>query len=144
IEHPGSDPTPQSFSENSDLHIWGVAISPVRRTQIGILLSALIGVVLVWLFPSVIDLWYVIGSVLIPGLLLPIVGIYYSAFRVPANVAPYLIGIPVLVSLGWLLGGLYSGSGGYYTLWGIEPFYPGLTTSVAIFSLVQLRKATRL
>lgn len=143
-EHPRSDSKPKSFGENTDLHLWGAAISPVRRTQIGILLSALIGVVLVWLFPSVIDLWYVIGSVLIPGLLLPIVGIYYTAFRVPASVAPYLIGIPVLVSLGWLLGGLLTDSGGYYTLWGIEPFYPGLTTSVVIFSLVQLRKATHL
>ena len=143
-DHLGSDSNPHSFGENSDLHLWGITISPVQRTQIGILFSAFIGVVLVWLFPSVIDLWYVIGSVLIPGLLLPILGIYYPAFRVPVRVAPYLIGIPVLVSLGWLMGGLYSDSGGYYTLWGIEPFYPGLTTSVVIFSLVQLRKATRL
>src|SRR5690625_7747131 len=44
-------------------------VPPNRLTRISFLISALIGILLILLYPSVIDLWYIIGSVFIPGLL---------------------------------------------------------------------------
>ena len=83
--------------------------SAVRYTRAGIAAATLLALILVWLFPSVIDLWYVIGSVIIPGLLLPVAGVYYAGFRVSSAEILTLLGVPVLVSLGWLVGGMMAG-----------------------------------
>lgn len=117
---------------------WGkptVPITPsvvIRRTRIGIGVAALAGVLLVWLFPSVIELWYVIGSVIIPALLVPVAGIYYPAFRVPGTMAPWLLIIPFTVSLLWLTAGLLTGDALGYAWLGVEPFYPGVASSVLL------------
>jgi hypothetical protein len=50
--------------------------STVTLTKISIGISAILGVILVWMIPSVIQLWYVKGSIIIPGLLIPVLGIY--------------------------------------------------------------------
>lgn len=101
---------------------------PIKLTRIGIFLSTLIGVLLVWAVPSVIDLWFVIGSILIPGLLLPVIGIYYPAFRV-RRFATWALFVPVLVSAFWMGAGYLStgiiGSG----YLGVEAFYPGIAVS---------------
>ena len=47
-------------------------MKPNKLTRAGILASAIIGILLTIIYPSVIDLWYVIGSVCIPGLLIPV------------------------------------------------------------------------
>jgi len=98
-------------------------------TRISTLVAALIGILLIILYPSVIDLWYVIGSVMIPGLLIPVLGVYLRLFSLrKAWVLPTMIG-SIGVSLLWLILGTLSTNSGY-TYQGIEPFYPGLATSI--------------
>src|SRR5690625_7503315 len=60
-------------------------VPPNRLTRISFLISALIGIRLILLYPSVIDLWYIIGSVFIPGLLFPVLGIYIERFRISSS-----------------------------------------------------------
>lgn len=106
-------------------HITG--ISPVRITQIAIAVSAILGVILTYFFPSVISLWYVIGSVLIPGLLIPVLGVYLPWFKLHPQLALTGLLLPVIVCLVWLILGIQSGSELFdYTYLGVEPFYPGL------------------
>lgn len=117
-----------------DMVVRPKGASAVHYTRAGIAAATILALVLVWLFPSVIDLWYVIGSVIIPGLLLPVAGVYYAGFRVPARRAMLLLGVPVLVSLGWLIGGMIvGGDAAGYALFGLEPFYPGLVVSLLLF-----------
>lgn len=107
-----------------------------RLTRISILLAALMGIVLIMIYPSVINLWYVIGSVMIPGLLIPILGVYLRLFTLKKQwVLPTMIG-SIGISLVWLiLGTLFNQEAYSYTFLGIEPFYPGLALSILFWLL---------
>ncbi len=103
-------------------------------TRISTLAAALLGILLIIIYPSVIDLWYVIGSVMIPGLLIPVMGVYLRFFTLRKKwVLPTMIG-SIGVSLLWLILGTITSEGMYnYTYLGIEPFYPGLTASIILW-----------
>jgi solute:Na+ symporter, SSS family len=51
-------------------------------TVIGLLLSGIVAVILAYFIPSVIEIWYTIGSLFIPGIILPVVSAYYPKLRV--------------------------------------------------------------
>lgn len=110
------------------------SVAPNKLTRIGILLSALIGILLTIIYPSVIDLWYVIGSVCIPGLLIPVVGIYLEPFKLRNGVVTTALVVPIAVSFTWLILGTVFATGEQgYLYQGIEPFYPGLVVAVLIW-----------
>ncbi len=103
----------------------------ITMTRISIMIAAIIGIVLIMIYPSVVDLWYVIGTVIIPGLLLPVLGIYVPAFKIPKKQIFYYMVVCSGISLIWLvLGTMYPDTPGGYTYLGIEPFYPGLAMAV--------------
>ena len=109
---------------------------PVRW---GILVTALLSVGLALAIPSVIRLWYTIGTVIIPGLLIPLVASYFDRLRPRPSIAFASMALGWLVSLGWLLSGWSRemGSSDYYPL-GIEPMYAGLAASLAAWSMGML------
>jgi SSS family solute:Na+ symporter len=89
----------------------------------------------------VIDLWYVIGSVCIPGLLLPVLGIYIRPFLLRRSYAVVALLLPTIVSLGWLImGTLYPSDNQGYLYLGVEPFYPGLLIAVIIWLIGRERQ----
>lgn len=102
------------------------------RTRVGMVVAALIALVLVTIYPSVIDLWYVIGSITIPGLLIPILGVYLPLFRCRREAARQILFGATSLSFIWLLLGTWTASGSAYTFLGVEPFYPGLLFSIVI------------
>ncbi len=106
-------------------------VSNNRLTRISVFIAAVLGIVLIILYPSVINLWYVIGSVMIPGLLVPVLGVYLRLFTLKKTLVLPTMLVSILVSLIWLvLGTLFNQEQYSYTFWGIEPFYPGLAVSV--------------
>ncbi len=106
----------------------------VSITRWCMLLSAVLGILLIIIYPSVIALWYVIGSVLIPGLLFPVLGVYLPFFRLRVSVAVWALTLPCAVAAIWLiLGTLTTGDLYSYAFLGWEPFYPGLFTALAIW-----------
>ncbi len=106
--------------------------SVVSLTRYGIFVSSVLGIIMVWLMPSVIEIWYTVGSILIPGLLIPVFGVYSHHVAVKSSrIVPQLL-LPSFVSLTWfLIPIITSESTGPYL--GIEPFYPGLVTAVILF-----------
>lgn len=112
------------------------SVQPNRLTRASILISALIGILLTIIYPSVIDLWYVIGSVCIPGLLIPVLGVYLRPFLLRRSYAVLALILPILVSLGWLIAGTLNPTAdqGYLYL-GVEPFYPGLAVAVLLWTV---------
>ena len=108
--------------------------NPNLLTRIGIFVSALIGILLIIIYPSVIDLWYVLGSVFIPGMLLPVLGIYLRPFQLKANFVYISIILCTAVSLTWLILGttMPEAEQGYLFL-GVEPFYPGLFVAFVLW-----------
>jgi solute:Na+ symporter, SSS family len=123
---------------------WLPGSDPVFLTRSGILIAAVLGILLVIVYPSVIDLWYVIGSVMIPGLLIPVLGVYLPAFRVRKLSAVLILTVASGVSLIWLVAGtIWDGTD--VTFLGTEPFYPGLFVSIIIFlwDRVRMRQPER-
>lgn len=106
-------------------------ISNNSLTRISVLVAAILGILLIIIYPSVIDIWYVIGSVMIPGILLPVLGIYIRLFTLKKGwVVPTMV-VCIGISLVWLiLGTIYSSEAYSYTFLGLEPFYPGLFASI--------------
>ena len=106
-------------------------ISNNRLTRISVLIAAILGILLIVVYPSVIDIWYVIGSVMIPGILLPVLGIYIRLFTLKEGwVIPTMV-VCIGISLVWLiLGTIFSTEAYSYTFLGLEPFSPGLFASI--------------
>jgi len=116
----------------------GVPEAGVGAVRWGIVVAAVGSIALAYAIPSVIRLWYAIGTAIIPGLLLPLVTSYYEKWKAPATWTLAAMAGGWLVSTGWLLAGWRGGE--ILPLWGIEPMYPGLAASVVLWVCGLLRK----
>lgn len=109
------------------------------RTVLALLLTTSIAVVLAVAIPSVVDLWYNVGTVFIPGLLLPLLTAYWPRYKISRPAAAALMVLATSVSLVWMvLGHLNPGEYGPQYPLGMEPMYPGLALSVIGFALCRL------
>jgi len=72
-------------------------------TRAGVAIAALLGIVLAIAVDSVVDLWYKVSSIVIPGLLVPVVGAYASRKPPSPRVAMLCLTVPTAVSLVWTL-----------------------------------------
>ncbi len=107
-----------------------------RYTQWGLLGTGLLSILLAYAIPSVIQLWYDIGTAIIPGLLVPLVTSYFGRWRVGARYAFLSMLGGWLTATLWLAVGWSQqlGASGSYPL-GIEPMYPGLAVSVVFWGI---------
>ncbi len=116
----------------------------VRRwTKIGLIISAVVSVALALLVPSVVNLWYTIGTCIIPGLLIPVLSSYFDRLKIPAT---YALGAMVN---GWFIStfslvygqlNLVNGNPKYF--FGVEPMYPGLFMALMWWGWGKLEKNT--
>ena len=97
-------------------------------------MSFLFSIALALLIPSVINIWYTVGTVIIPGLLIPLMASYFEQFSIGPRYAFGAMLFGWLTSLGWLIAGHVGGKSGNYPL-GIEPMYPGLAVSILFWGL---------
>lgn len=78
--------------------------------------------------PSVIGLWYAIGSAVIPGLLLPLLGVYFPRLRVGGGraLAASIAGFGA-ASL-WIAARALR-----WPIWDVEPMFPGLAACALVW-----------
>ncbi len=106
----------------------------MRYTQFGLIAAASLSISLSLLIPSVIKLWYTIGTIVIPGLLVPLVSSYFEKWKVDARYAFGAMLFGWLTSLGWLLIGWSREMGSTtHFPFGIEPMYPGIVASIVLW-----------
>lgn len=103
----------------------------IRWTQLGLIVTAGISVLLAWVFPSVVRLWYAIGSVTVPGLLIPLLSTFLTEKKIPSMTG--MMAFSSGISLVWLVAGVIRGGPSPAFPLGIQPFYPGLAVSVVWF-----------
>ncbi len=106
-------------------------------TKIGLIITAILAIVLALGIPSVVKLWYVIGTCVIPGLLVPLMASYFPRFHIPARFAFAAMMLGWLTSTAWLIVGQFNG--GMYPL-SIEPMYPGLFFSLVCWGAGRIKK----
>jgi SSS family solute:Na+ symporter len=109
-------------------------------TKIGLIITAILAIVLALGIPSVVKLWYVIGTCVIPGLLVPLMASYGPRFHIPARYAFAAMSLGWLTSTAWLLYGQFNN--GVY-LFDVEPMYPGLVLSLVCWGIGRLRSNSR-
>lgn len=115
-----------------------------KYTSFGLFLTGVFAIIVAYLIPSVIDIWYAIGSICIPAIILPVLSAYYPRIRIRKRIL--IIGMISALSasvLWYFIRGSFTG-----TLNEIEPMIVGLFFSVLIHfyglfffpSYVSLRK----
>lgn len=109
-----------------------------RYTQLGFVLSLVLSIALALAIPSVINLWYTVGTVVIPGLLVPLMAGYFDRLRIPSRFAFLAMLLGWSTSLVWLIAKYADGGSGHYPF-GIEPMYPGLFVSIVCWWVGRMR-----
>lgn len=106
-----------------------------RWSQLGLLAAAGTALLLAWSIPSVVGLWYAVGSSTIPGLMLPVLGAYFPSMRARPRTAL------IASVLGWATA--TASSFGGFRPWGLEPLVTGLIISAGawFFSFSSHRQA---
>ena len=105
-------------------------------TRLGLGLTSVAAILISLAIPSVVKQWYAFGSILVPGLLLPLIGAYAPSprFKAPANYAFASMLLGASISLSCLLWGW--GHGGFdaprFPL-GWQPMYPGLVAAFLVY-----------
>jgi len=113
--------------------------NPMVHIRKGFIITIFLSILLAMSIPSVVKLWYVTGSIIIPGLLIPFLHSLYVPKKSLKKPAAVLI-IPVCVSFFWYMHGQTSGS---YLL-NLEPFYPGISISMVLIILNSFLKQGQL
>lgn len=117
---------------------WFRRLSEPVITRIGMALVLLVSVTLAVVVPSVVDLYYLIGTLAVPGLLLPVLSAAGVVARIPPGLMRLHLAVVPLVSALWYLSGRYLTD----VLPAIEPFYPGCLASMTIW-LAGMARAKR-
>ncbi len=113
----------------------------ISNTKAGLLLTAIFAGLLAYFIPSVVQLWYTIGSIAIPGIIFLVVGSYYPAFKIEKNYAAAEIIFASGFSLLWFFIKKFISP---ESLWfQIEPMIVGLTTALVIhlLGMMKLRRS---
>ncbi|MBI2788348.1 MAG: hypothetical protein HYX59_06650 [Elusimicrobia bacterium] len=100
------------------------------RLRAGLVATMILSYALSRLVPSIVGLWYAVGSAAIPGLLLPMLGVYLPALRVPGSWAAASSAAGWLASLSWVVAAQRNGAPPL----GVEPMFPGLLVSGALWA----------
>ncbi|MEJ5297483.1 MAG: sodium:solute symporter family protein [Armatimonadota bacterium] len=111
-------------------------------TRGGILVTGALAVALAIAIPSVVQLWYTLGSVCVPGLIIPVLNSYFGRRRMTAAGCSACMAIGAGTALAWLVSGLARAVDGWpqYPL-GIEPMLPGLAASLVVYLVSPRRQA---
>ncbi len=115
-------------------------------SQIGIFITAIISITISLLFRSVIQIWYDLGTVFVPGLLIPLVTSYFPKLHVRGKYIFLSMTFGWVTSLLWLASGLLRGSAlDPRYIFNIQPMYPGLLLSAVCYLVGYLirKKETR-
>src|SRR3989304_383034 len=103
----------------------------------GLIISGVISVLLAYFIPSVIKMWYTIGSICIPGIILPVVSSYYTKIKIDAKLILLEMIVSVTAGLIWFFIRDYLANS---YLIEIEPMLVGLAASIMIHAIGLLLK----
>ncbi|MBS1492512.1 MAG: sodium:solute symporter family protein [Bacteroidetes bacterium] len=112
-----------------------------RFSKIGIIVTAIISLIISFYFPSVVQIWYLIGTLCIPPLLISIITSYFEKLQVKSFYIFSSMLASFIISLSSFLIGQFNmvdGNPVYPNGW--EPMYPGLIAGLGIYFIGLLGK----
>ncbi len=106
-----------------------------KWTNIGLVVSGVFSVTLALIMPSVVRIWYTIGTCVVPGLLVPLLASYFERLRISARFAFAAMLSGWLISTASLVYGHWNAMDHVpQYLLAIEPMYPGLAVSLLVWA----------
>ncbi len=72
-------------------------------TIIGIIISGLLSIIIAYIIPSVVEIWYTIGSLFIPGIIFPVISAYYPKIRIQSVFILIEIVAAIIISSVWYI-----------------------------------------
>jgi len=109
-------------------------INITRATQAGLGLTLLFSIILLMLVPSVVRIWYLMGTLFIPSLLLPLIAVFAPVFRISVKATIAAMIAAFSGSSIWLLFGILQSSlNNPLFPFNIQPFFIGLGCSSVIY-----------
>jgi solute:Na+ symporter, SSS family len=110
-------------------------------SKISILITSAVSLTISILVPSVVQIWYIIGSLVIPSMLLGVIPSYFKKIRITklATLSAMLVSFIVCLFC-FIYGYLNKEGGSPKYLFNIEPMYPGLALGVIYYLINLLRK----
>jgi len=115
----GVDILPKFTKKNTDAK---------KLTRIGILIAGTLSIAIPFFIPSIVEIWYTIGSITIPPLLSGVIPAYINRGGVNRKIVlPAMISSFLISSASFLYGNINRTNGIPEYLFGVEPMYPGLT-----------------
>ena len=109
-----------------------------KYVSISVLLSGFISILICMIIPSVVQIWYTLGSLFIPGVILAVISAYYEKIRVSNKLMTAEIIIGISISSFWLLiRDYFSGT----LLFEVEPMLVGLIAVliIHIYGLIRVK-----
>lgn len=106
-----------------------------QNVRIGYLITGVIAMIILVAVPSVVDIWYMIGTLVIPSLLIPTLSALFNK-TISSRLTIILMLGSFFFTLTWFILGKLLGA---YPL-NIEPFYPGLVFSIGVYLFGRLHK----
>ncbi len=131
----------------SRIHGHMGAVHARTATRGSLLIVVAIGLAVAYFVPSVVRQWYAIGTVFVPGMLIPVLMSYFERLTPTRATATACLACGPLVSgtcllIGWTKHGIYAETSQFP--FGLQPMYPGLIVCVAIYVFGQLVRGARL
>jgi SSS family solute:Na+ symporter len=108
-----------------------------RFTQLGLVITMALAIILALFFRSVVEIWYVFGSVGTPALLVPVFTAFVGKRRLPPNWALTSVILSGGVALVWWTSQYLSPATEFWL--NLQPIFPGLAVSLVIFGLKSRR-----
>jgi len=109
-----------------------------RWIRIGIVISSIIAYLIAVSVDSVIGIWYLAGSIVIPPLLFLIVSSYYETLRIPIKYANVQMFLSLSLGLIWHILRVTGTLGNLLEM--IEPMIMGLLTAFTVYIYAVMRK----
>ncbi len=106
-------------------------------TIAGLIISGLLSILLAYEIPSVIEIWYTLGSLCIPAIIPAVISAYYPGIRVKNRIMIIEMAAAVSLSTAWYflrLGSVITGA-----LYEIEPMILGILIAAGIHIIALIR-----
>ena len=107
--------------------------------RVGMVVSSLLCMWMSYKIPSVVKLWYSIGTVLVPGLLIAMVSTFFRPLQIDKRWIFVVMVSGFMTSLFCLAWGWRDHVGDDQFLFGIEPMFPGLFISMLFWAIGKFR-----
>ncbi len=107
-------------------------------TIYGLVVSSIASIILAYTIPSVIEIWYTVGSLCIPAIILPVISSYYKKLRIDKNILFAEMLTAVFLSTTWYF--LRDDFKNFGIIYEIEPMLVGLFFASVIHAYGVIRR----